>query len=266
MSTHSAKWQAGTPCWIDVSVPDQERARAFYGELFGWEYDVRPPQLDHATATIRGRDVAGIGGTPDADAAAGWLTYLASDDAHATAAAITAAGGSLVSEPATVPGSGTVLVAVDPAGATFGVWQADARIGSAVVNEPGALVWNENLSRDWTAARAFYAEVFGLRAEPLPDGEHVPYQTLHLGGPPVGGIGELAHDVPQDGPSHWLAYLATLDTDASVQRAVELGATVVHQAMDTPYGRMAVLDGPQGERFAVMSVPEGGLDHRPSDD
>ena len=33
----------GTPTWIDLGIPDLERAMAFYGALFGWEFEVGPP-------------------------------------------------------------------------------------------------------------------------------------------------------------------------------------------------------------------------------
>ncbi|TDP92102.1 VOC family protein [Labedaea rhizosphaerae] len=35
MITRDTPWPAGTPCWVDVSVPDLEKARKFYGELLG---------------------------------------------------------------------------------------------------------------------------------------------------------------------------------------------------------------------------------------
>ena len=34
----------GVPCWVDTTQPDPEAAVAFYGGLFGWEFeDVMPP-------------------------------------------------------------------------------------------------------------------------------------------------------------------------------------------------------------------------------
>jgi hypothetical protein len=50
----------------------------------------------------------------------------------------------------------------DPTGACFGLWQARQRIGAALVNEPGTLIWNELLPDDGEAACAFYGEALGL--------------------------------------------------------------------------------------------------------
>ena len=53
----------GVPCWIDTTQPDPEAAVAFYGGLFGWEFeDVMPPDSPgrYFIARIRGGDVAAV--------------------------------------------------------------------------------------------------------------------------------------------------------------------------------------------------------------
>jgi predicted enzyme related to lactoylglutathione lyase len=37
-------YAAGTPCWVDLMTSDPEGARDFYGELFGWDLEVGPPE------------------------------------------------------------------------------------------------------------------------------------------------------------------------------------------------------------------------------
>ncbi|HYT25105.1 MAG TPA: VOC family protein, partial [Actinomycetota bacterium] len=34
----------GTPSWVDLMTSDPEGARAFYGELFGWEFEIGGPE------------------------------------------------------------------------------------------------------------------------------------------------------------------------------------------------------------------------------
>jgi predicted enzyme related to lactoylglutathione lyase len=36
-------YPAGVPCWIDTVQPDPGAAVAFYGGLFGWEFEDRMP-------------------------------------------------------------------------------------------------------------------------------------------------------------------------------------------------------------------------------
>jgi uncharacterized protein len=259
MSKHTTAWPAGTPCWVDLSATDQEAARAFYSGLFGWTYDIQPPEFGgYGVAKVNGASAAGVGGKMDAGQPSAWTTYLATTDATAAATKITEAGGAVTVPPMSVGPMGTMCIATDPTGAAFGVWQADQMIGAEVVNEAGGIIWNQQVSRDWDTAKAFYGTVFGLTAQALADAPDYAFNTLHVGGPPVGGIGAIDENSPPELPAHWLTYFAVLDTDATVARAVELGGQVKEPATDTPYGRQAELLGPEGELFAVMSVaPEG---------
>ena len=53
----------GVPCWVDTNQPDPDAAAAFYGGLFGWEFeDVSPPgaPVRYLLALLRGEPVAGI--------------------------------------------------------------------------------------------------------------------------------------------------------------------------------------------------------------
>ena len=43
----------------------------------------------------------------------------------------------------------------------FGLWQSGRHTGMQLANEPGAVAWNECMSRDFDAAKEFYATVFG---------------------------------------------------------------------------------------------------------
>ncbi len=254
MVTRDTAWPAGTPCWVDLGVSDIGQARAFYSGLFGWQIEEGPPEAGgYSMCGLDGRPVAGIGpsmgppGTPPT-----WTTYIASDDADETASKIRAAGGQVLVEPMDVMDVGRMAVAADPGGAVFGVWQARAHSGAQVANEPGAVTWNENSSRDFEGNKAFYRAVFGYEYGDMSSSEFR-YATVDLGGRPVGGIGELDRGLPPEVPANWATYFAVTDTDAAVNRAVELGGSVVRPAWDTPYGRMAVLADDQGAVFAVLS-------------
>jgi predicted enzyme related to lactoylglutathione lyase len=254
MVTRDTAWRPGTPCWADLSADDLGRARAFYSGLFGWSIMPGPPEAGgYSMCEMAGRAVAGIGpkmGAPDAPVA--WTTYLATDDADETAARITAAGGQLLIEPFDVMDSGRMAIAADPAGAVFGIWQSGLFIGAQAANEPGAMIWNENLSRDLDDSKAFYQAVFGYGYGEIGDGGFR-YATLELDGAIVGGIGELRED-QRDVPAHWSAYFAVADTDAAVSSVVRLGGRVIAPAWDSPYGRMAIVSDDQGGVFSVMAA------------
>ena len=46
-------------------------------------------------------------------------------------------------------------------------------------------------------------------------------------------------------------YFSTINIEASVAKAVELGATMPDPIDDTPYGRLAVLTDPTGAKFKL---------------
>ena len=60
--------------------------------------------------------------------------------------------------------------------------------------------------------------------------------------------------VPAEVPAHWLVYFGVDDTDASVSKATELGATTLVAPTDIPPGRFAVLADPDGAIFAVIKM------------
>jgi uncharacterized protein len=259
MVTRDTAWDSGTPCWIDIGVDDVARARAFYGGLFGWESQDGPPEAGgYVLCEIGGRPVAGIGPKMGpAEMPPVWTTYIASPDADETASKIKSAGGQLIMEPFDVMDVGRMAIAADPAGAVFGVWQAGSHTGVQRANEPGSLAWNENMSRDFDANKAFYQAVFGYDLGDMSEGGFR-YATLDLGGRPAGGIGELGPDVPAEIPAHWSVYFGIQDTDAALVRVAELGGTVIQPARDTPFGRMAVAADDQGAVFSLMSIAPAG--------
>src|SRR4051812_6814278 len=155
-------YEPGTPSWVDLTTPDLEGALAFYGALFGWEFEDAGEEARHYhMASVRGRRVAGLGPAQEgAPPVAYWTTYLSGADVDAHAGAIGDAGGRVLFGPLDVMGQGRMLIAHDPEGAAFGVWQPQAHTGAQLVNENGAFSWNERLTRDLAGTKRFYGDVF----------------------------------------------------------------------------------------------------------
>lgn len=241
MVTRDTAWPAGTPCWVDLGAADVATALSFYGTMFGWE-------AGRLCGTMNGRRVAGIG--PRAtDRPAGWTTYLAVADADAAAGRITTAGGRLLTEPSDVVDAGRSVIAADPAGAVFGVWQARAHTGGQLANEPSALVWNEQLSADLEGSKRFYAAVFGYTYDDtVGETGTEPYAMLKVDDQVAGGLGLLE----EDAPASWRTYFEVADTDAACLRAGELGGRVLRPPTDTPYGRLAQVTDDQGAMFLLI--------------
>ncbi|WP_431679839.1 VOC family protein [Kitasatospora sp. KL5] len=252
----TTRYRSGTPCWVDLMAKDQQAALDFYRDLFGWQGEVGPAEFGgYAICALNGRPVAGIAplmapeGEPLPPTV--WTTYLATDNADAALAAINAAGGTTLMPAMDVGNVGRMLVASDPTGAVFGVWQPLEFIGAGVVNEPGALTWNDLHTSDPEAASAFYSAVFGVEVAPIdgmPD-----YRGIHVDGRAVGGVVGLQDDPPGT-PSHWRVWYAVDDTDSTVDALVKAGGTVLAPPSDGPAGRVALVADPQGAAFAVITA------------
>jgi hypothetical protein len=253
MPTRDTPWPNGTPCWVDIGVPDVEAAKAFYSRLFGWEYTGGDPEFGgYLNATLNGRMVAGMGPQQDPDDPPRWTTYFAADDAAAFATRISDAGGAVIVDPMEVGPMGTMVIARDPQGNVFGLWQAGAHTGCQLHNEPGALAWNEAMTDDADGARRFYTAVLGFRFDELPPdqgGEDgMDYTTFSTGGNPLGGLGAADPSMPKG----WLTCFTVGSTDDAVATVEAQGGKVVMAPMDTPFGRFAIVEDPWGAPFEVM--------------
>jgi predicted enzyme related to lactoylglutathione lyase len=260
MSTRTDPWPAGTPCWVDLSVPDVEAAVAFYADVIGWTFvDSGPDYGGYHIAQVDGRAVAGVGPIMQEGQPPAWTVYLASDDVDATAELIGEHGGTIYAGPMDIPGNGRMLIAADPSGGVFGVWQQTGMIGSAVIEEPGAFVWDDAHLHDVEAGKRFYTAVFGFGYAPLgPEAGDVPpdYEAFTIGDRPGGGIGGMM-GAPPGTPSHWLAYFTVADVDAAVAEVGDGGGTVLMAPEDTPFGRIGVVVDPFGAVFGLHSPPAG---------
>ncbi|WP_316525391.1 VOC family protein [Kitasatospora brasiliensis] len=243
-------YRAGIPCWVVLSTPDTARAQAFYGALFDWKFVPTGPT--EAVATRYGAQVAALERARPADPTAAWTTFLACPDPLRTTAAVRAGGGRPVRGPYEVPEQGRAVLAVDPLGARFGLWQAGTIDGAGLVDEPGALAWNEHLSPDPDAARAFYRRVFGYTY----DRPRAGHTLARVAGHPACSIGPAT---PGTGAAaRWLAHFATEDTDRTTERLRTLGGAVLAGPAPAPFGRTALVRDDAGAEFALVAVPARG--------
>lgn len=118
----------------------------------------------------------------------------------------------------------------------------------------GRICWNELMTTDPKAAKAFYKGVVGWGTQAWEqDSSYLMWTT---GRTPIGGLMTLPDEAKQMGtPPTWLMYVAVPDVDASVRQAESLGARPHVEPQDIPnMGRFAVLADPQGATFGVFSA------------
>ena len=251
------EFQPGTFCWIELGTSDNEAAKSFYTQLFGWDY-VDNPMGEHGVYTmlkLNGKDVGGLYKLMPDMVAQGvpphWMSYVAVTSADETAEKAKAEGAQVMNGPFDVYTIGRMAVIQDPTGAVFSVWQGKDHKGAGVTGQSGSLVWNELGTNDTDKAGQFYSNLFGWTRQSFPG--PFDYTVFNNGGDR--GVGGMYKITPEMGPipPHWLVYFAVDDCDASVQKATELGAQVMKPAEDIPgVGRFAILIDPQGAAFALL--------------
>ena len=252
------EYAPGTPSWTDLASPDLAASRQFYGSLFGWDFseeDTGDPNNPYVMVRQDGKDVAGMmklspemqaGGMPPV-----WSTYVTVTDVDAATTKAKELGGTVLNGPMDVMDAGRMTVIADPTGAVFCIWQPKETIGAEIVNEPVSLTWNELMSPDIDAAKQFYGGLFGWKGDAMNMGGEGPEYTVWMLG--EGGIGGAMAPPMEGMPAFWGVYFAVADCDATVEKAKELGASVLNGPMDVPeVGRMAALMDPQGAAFSVI--------------
>ncbi|MFD4032375.1 VOC family protein [Streptomyces sp. NPDC058637] len=253
MTEAATRRTPGAPCWVSLIVHGLTATQDFYGRLFGWEFRPGPEQLGpYVRAMLRGKEVAGIGQLPpDRHLPIAWTTYLATEDADATAEAIRSCGGTVAVGPIDAGRAGRLAIASDPGGAVFGIWQAAEHLGTALAGAPGTPVWNELVTRETSSVAKFYQAVFGFEAEAVVSADF-DYQTLHLEGRPVAALHGVGHALPRDRGPHWMTYFEVSDTDEAAAHVVELGGHVVQPPRDASSGRLATVADPEGAVFTMV--------------
>ncbi len=251
MPTREA-YPEGVPCWVDLAVPDVDRATSFYGQLLGWDFQPGTTAPDYLMALRKGLPAAGIGPLTEPVTSPVWSTYFAVMDADATAEKIERSGGRVTAAPFEVGDSGRMALATDPTGGDFGIWQAGTHFGAAIVNEHGGLNWNELVTDDPERALDFYRAVFdhGSETAVTPGGRE--YSMLKVGPREVAGI-----IAPRKTglKSEWTVYFAVADAEAASSTATDAGGEVRYGPIDQPdVGTFLGLADPLGTRFTVIQL------------
>ena len=120
----------------------------------------------------------------------------------------------------------------------------------------GEISWNELITTDTKAAGNFYKNLFGWRAEPfVPEGGRTadtPDYTLFKLDPNSMGLGGMMQTRHPEMSAEWIPYVAVDDVEASLAKALKLGAKACLPVTPIPdVGRIAVIKDPQGAMIGL---------------
>ena len=249
--------EVGRVIWHDLMTSDVSKAKRFYAELLGWEY-----QIEHATdfAWRPGEeadyplilaDGEAHGGLVDAgqDISSHWLAWVEVENVDATAAKAKSLGATIDQKPFDVPGVGRGAVIRDPQDAIICPFVPTY----SFPHPGGTFLWNELITDDIESAKLFYGELFGWKTKDVDIGRLGIY-TVFTRADDADTAGVMKRPLGMAGPAAWVTYVATNDVEETISRAEMLGASVRMKGTAVPsLGQSAVLTDVTGAVFGVLA-------------
>ncbi len=118
-----------------------------------------------------------------------------------------------------------------------------------MINETGAMCWNELYTRDVEGSRKFYSGLFNWKLKISPE-----YTEAHVGDVATGGMIAIT---PEMGPMPpgWIPYFGVNDADSWAKKLKSLGGKVFVEPRDIPkVGRFSIGADSLGATFAVIKM------------
>jgi uncharacterized protein len=118
---------------------------------------------------------------------------------------------------------------------------------------PGSFCWIELATSDQSAAKSFYASLFGWDHNDSPMGPDSLYTTFTLDGRKAAACYTLQPDERSQGiPPHWNLYVCVTSADATTKRAGESEGNIFCGPFDVAtHGRMSTIADPTGAVFSI---------------
>lgn len=114
--------------WFEIPADKPERAKAFYGKLFGWKINPFPGMPDYEHIDTGGPDAAPDGGLMKRMHPGHTITaYILVPSVTRHMAKVGKLGGSICKPKTAVPGMGYFAICQDPENNTFALWEMNPK-------------------------------------------------------------------------------------------------------------------------------------------
>ncbi|MEM6578155.1 MAG: VOC family protein [Pseudomonadota bacterium] len=232
--------------WCDLSAYDPDAAMRFYSDLLGWRWS--DEDGSNRLAWLGDQPVASIYQMPqkfiDIGMPSFWMSYIAVDDAAATATKAAELGGKVELGPAALDSESQYALIRDPLGAGFTV--IDGQNASPTSQEPGARYGHALFVSDAGAIAPFYEALFGWQFAAYDDGA---IRVHHSG-----EVLFHCHEIPDPAVRGKEQYWAVLFRQHSGGDQVEACGGRVEAQFDLPEGRATLGRDSQKAAFMLIDV------------
>jgi predicted enzyme related to lactoylglutathione lyase len=117
----------------------------------------------------------------------------------------------------------------------------------------GTFLWQDLVTTDVKAARAFYSALLGWEFEEASRGGR-PYLLARTDAGPVGGLVDISG--MKDASSHWVSYVRVAGIDRAIQQVEAAGGKVIVPPRTVGVGRAGVVADPQGAPLGLLEPSE----------
>ena len=241
---------AGDPSFFTLGVGEPDRARSFYGALFGWNFS-DPPSGEGAV--VEGCSVPG--GIHGGDPGASPYLFFRADDLDAQLTRVRELGGDLAvhdssDDPDAIARFGRFALCTDDQGSSFGLHKPPGGT-SETDGAKGQLTFFELGVEDLERGRIFYEGLFGWSFMVGPGDGYLIKGTRVPGGVHGGDRGAAPY-----------VFFRVDAMDAALERIRELGGTIEDMDIEgdegakTRFGRFKLCRDDQGSSFGLHEPPE----------
>ncbi|ESA33980.1 glyoxalase bleomycin resistance protein dioxygenase [Leptolyngbya sp. Heron Island J] len=250
------KSEVGRVVWHDLITHDVARAKRFYADLLGWEYQIehasdfvwKPGEADYPLIFANGQAHGGLVDVGE-DISSYWIAYVMVEDVDTVTTKAKTLGALIEREPFDTPGVGRGAVHRDPQGAIISPFCPSYGFPAP----DGIFLWDELITDDVESAQRFYSELFAWHVTDIDVGQ-MSRSSVFKCVNHTDVVGVTTHLFDEIGFSAWISYLATNDVDATLVKAKMLGASVIMEGTDMPkLGRCAILVDPTGAIFGLLA-------------
>lgn len=245
--------------WYELMSRDADAAQQFYSGLLGWQFvDSGMPGFDYLIGSEADTPVVGLMSLTEEMMESGvhpmWTGYIAVDDVDESLLRIGKAGGHTLMQAQDIESVGRIAMVCDPQQVPFYIMRSvgeDSQSFARYEPAEGHCAWNELVTSDPTAAKAFYGEMFGWqKADEMDMGKMGLYEMMRQHDYLIGAIMKKPDDVPVP---MWVYYFRVADIEQAAGYISENQGRVLNGPMQIPGGEY-ILHGldPQGAMFALI--------------
>jgi uncharacterized protein len=110
---------------VELNTTDVEKAKAFYSQLFDWQFEDVPmgPSGTYAIVKVGDGTGGGLLKNPMRGVPSFWLAYVLVDDIGAATRKADGLGARIVKDSVEVPDMGWFTIIEDPTGAALALWK-----------------------------------------------------------------------------------------------------------------------------------------------